>query len=320
MQREGKNLPDFLIIGAMKAGTTTLFRDLLANPQVFIPPLKEPANLRYDEVLTPIGLDAYARLFENARPHQTLGDASTQYTKMPDFTGSAGRARKLLGPDVRVIYLVREPIARIISHHYHWFTAGQGGADIDREVHEQPQYINWTRYAWQIEPWFDTFDADRIRIVRFEDYVRNRRSTVEALSRFIGIEPRPDLIDESTVFNRSDAKPIVKGFWSRVARSSVYRRIIATRLPYGAKDRLKQLLLPPAPPRPKPPSADTVAFIRDQLAKDQERLRVFMGLDQPVWGERTAVQQGRSSIERDTEGDQLTAAAGSEPRLKGNAL
>ena len=76
-------LPGFLIIGAMKAGTTTLYHDLLTNPQVFFPLDKEPGNLASHDVLGEDGRGRYASIFKTARPDQICGEASTTYTKLP---------------------------------------------------------------------------------------------------------------------------------------------------------------------------------------------------------------------------------------------
>ncbi len=126
-------LPDFLIIGAQKAGTTTLYRDLLANPAIFLPIDKEPGNLCEDDLLTDTGRSAYARHFANASTDQLCGEATTSHTKRPDVLGVPARARRLLGDKLKVIYLVREPISRIISHHHHELTSSEVTCGISRQ-------------------------------------------------------------------------------------------------------------------------------------------------------------------------------------------
>ena len=89
-------LPDFLIVGAQKAGTTSLYFDLLKNPAVFMPSDKELGNLLDDDVCTPPGRAAYAKRFRRARPDQLCGEATTSYTKLPDHPGVSDRARRVL--------------------------------------------------------------------------------------------------------------------------------------------------------------------------------------------------------------------------------
>ncbi|MHC4218058.1 MAG: sulfotransferase domain-containing protein, partial [Planctomycetota bacterium] len=173
-------LSDFLIIGAMKAGTTSLYRDLLDNPAVFMPVEKEPANLLSDEVCTSVGRRAYARHFERARPDQVCGEATTGCAKLPDIPGVPQRAKRVLGPKVKAIYLVREPVSRIISQHHHERSSRKISCDIDTAVREHSRFIDFSRYAMQITPWLEALGPEQVMLVRFETYVAQRLETVAA--------------------------------------------------------------------------------------------------------------------------------------------
>lgn len=273
-----------MIIGAMKAGTTTIFRDLDANPEVFIPYVKETGCLRYDRHLEGSGLEDYLVYFRPAKQGQVIGEASTQYTKLPDFPGVPQRARQLLGPDIRIIYLVRNPVDRIVSQHYHHMKSGQATADINREVRDNPRYLNWSRYAMQIEAWLDIFDPSQVMIIRFEDYTTDRKKWVAEVSEFISVNPRPDLINESAVWNRGEGKVIPVGsFWRTVRTSALYQKVVHPFVPPAVRERLRELVLPAAPPRLGPPNPETVSFIIDDLADEMDRLRRIMGWNQPIW-------------------------------------
>ncbi len=276
-------LPEFLIIGAMKAGTTTLYRDLERNPEVFLPFRKEPSHLARDEVLTPAGRDEFARFFRRARAHQKVGVASTQYAKLPDLPGVPERARRVLGPDLRVIYLVREPVARIISQHRHDAAVDLIACGIDEAVRTEPRFINYSLYAMQIEPWIETFGRQRVLILQFETFVRNRLATVEEVSRFIGVTPRPDLVQAGVAYNESDRKRILRGPLAVISRNVLYKKLVSPYIPLAAKEKLQEVLLPKAPPAPAPPSPETVALIRDKVRDDAERLRKILGRDEPLW-------------------------------------
>ncbi len=265
--------PDFLIIGGMKCGSTTLFRDLMTNPRVFLPIDKEPESLCHDEVLTEAGQARYAALFDKARSEQLCAEASTAYSKRPDFDGMAARALKVCGPELRVIYLVRDPVKRAASHHYHEYTRGNMPPSVDEAVEQYPALVNYSKYAMQVEPWIEALGEARVRIVRFEDYVSDRRTMSSAVCEFLGIEARPDLIDDGKVFNKGEGKQVMRGPWRLVGHNPVYRRYIRPLLPMGLKERLTRTVLPKAPPRPPPPTAETEALIREQVASDQRILR-----------------------------------------------
>ena len=264
--------PNFLIIGGMKCGSTTLFRDLLTNPRIYFPIDKEPENLCHDEVLSPAGRARYAAHFAAARSEQICAEASTAYTKRPDFEGMAQRALTICGPELRVLYLIRDPLARAISHHYHEYSRGNMPQSIDQAVRDFPALINYSRYAMQAEPWLDVFGPERVRFVRFEQYVTNRSELCARICSFLGVESRPDLIEADKVFNKSEGKAVMGGPWRHVAYSRLYRKVIRPVLPMRFKDRFKETVLPKAPERPAPPTDETVEFIRAQVADDQARL------------------------------------------------
>jgi len=284
-------LPNFLIIGAMKAGTTSLYRDLLTNPAVFMPLDKEPESLARDEVITEAGRAAYEALFAPAKPaHAARGEASTAYTKLPDFAGVPARARALLGRDLKCIYLVREPVSRIVSHHHHNVSAGIFTiTDVNAAVREYPELLNWTRYAMQARPWIDAFGAGNVRIIPFERYTKERRACVADLSAWLGVPPRPDLVDIEAVYNRSEGKPVITEGWKRIRLSGAYRRVLRPLLPTPVRDRLRQMLFPKAPERPAPPTPATVDWVYDQLSADLADLRSIMGAAARVW-DRAAVR------------------------------
>ncbi len=284
-------LPDFLIIGAMKAGTTSLYHDLSANPAVFMPTDKELWSLAQEEVCQPEGLQRYAKHFRKASTHQTCGEASTVYSQLPDITGVPQRARQVLGDQFKAIYLVREPVSRIISHHYHEWSAGKITCSIDQAVRTYPRLINYSRYAMQITPWLEALGSERVLIVRFETYINDRRPTVASISRFLGVEPCLGGLRIDKAYNKSEGKPVARGALAGLRRSRVYRRILRPILTPSARERLRFALLPKAAGRPDPPSVETVRHIFEQVRDDAEQLRVLMGRTDPLWDFQAALRR-----------------------------
>jgi len=276
-------LPDFLIIGAQKAGTTSLYFDLLKNPAVFMPSDKELGNLLDDDVCTPRGRDVYAKLFKRARPEQVCGEASTSYTKLPDHPGVPDRARRVLGADLKVIYIVREPISRIRSQHHHERYGARISCGIDEAVERYPRFVDYCRYTMQITPWIETFGRDHVLILKFESYIAERQTMADAISRFLGIDPAGVRVEPDVVYNASGGKPFRENHIEFVLSNPIYRNLVRPMLSAGARQSLRRFLLPKAPDSAETPSAETVRYIVNELAADVRRLGEIMGTDGPVW-------------------------------------
>ncbi|MEM7622382.1 MAG: sulfotransferase [Planctomycetota bacterium] len=277
-------LPDFLIIGAMKAGTTTLYRDLLKHPGVFFPLDKEPENLTRASVLEEAGTADYAALFKDAAADQLCGEASTAYTKRPTFEGVAERARTLLGENLRVIYLMREPIARTRSHHRHKLHFNECETeDLAEAIERHPELVDYSRYAMQLEPWLDALGADRVLPLEMEAYTADRAATVARVQAFLGLEPKPELVEADKVYNKADGKPVIEGRWRAFQQSGPYRKLIRPLLGVETRAKLRNTLLPKASGGPEHVDSAIERMLRDALADDQRRLRELMGDRAPSW-------------------------------------
>ena len=112
-------LPNFLIIGAAKCGTTSLYYQLKQHPQVFMPDTKEPTFFSERERgQWKRGLEWYESLFAARNNEIALGEASTSYSKASAYE-DAPRLIAATIPEVRLIYLIRDPIAQILSNYRH---------------------------------------------------------------------------------------------------------------------------------------------------------------------------------------------------------
>ena len=266
-----------MIIGAMKAGTTSLREDLAANPAIFMAP-KEPVHFAFDDVLTESGRRGYASQFSTATRGQICGAVSSGSASLPEAQGVPRRARTVLGPELKVIYLVRDPVERAVSHHRALLRAGEAGLDVDRELVHRPCYAQLSRYAMQIEPWVDEFGPANIVIVWFERYVAQRCATVAAVSQTLGVPPRPDLIFPDAAYNRAADKLVMPwyGLPPPVLRGA---RVV---VPGFVKSVLRRVVPRRQAPR-KDPCASTVRRFRELVREDLERFYAMLALREPLW-------------------------------------
>jgi hypothetical protein len=182
-----RRLPTFIVIGAMKGGTTSLFHYLDEHPQVHMSPLKE-VDFFVEESNWGRGFDWYARQFEGAGAATTaIGEASTLYTKYPQYRGVPERIRQHL-PDARLIYVVRDPIARLRSHYQHRTLIGSERRPIAEAVAADPTYIDTSRYGMQLERYLEHFPREQIQIITSEDLRSRRAETLAAVFGFIGVD------------------------------------------------------------------------------------------------------------------------------------
>lgn len=276
------SLPHFLIIGAQKSGTTTLYRDLKIQPGTFLPETKEPNDLAADRVLTPAGRRQYEGLFRRASAGDVLGEASTAYAKLPDVPRVPERALAVLGPGTRLVYIVRNPIERIVSHYHHEVNLGTTpDGDLDGAVRRDHRFVAYSSYAMQAEPWIDTFGRDSLLVLRFEDYVADRIGTLGAVLRHIGVAGPVAPVDEEKSFKKGEDAPILRGPLARVAESAAYRRAIRPLLSTELRERIRNAVLPRTPARREAPTQATVAYLLEQLRPDLDRQRRVLG--GPLW-------------------------------------
>jgi hypothetical protein len=184
-RRPGR-LPNLAVIGGLKCGTTSLHHYLNLHPKVEMSRPKE-LNFFVAELNWALGTDWYASHFSGAAPIR--GESSPHYTSRPRFEGVAERMRSVLG-DARIVYMVRDPIDRMLSHYLHNVGGGyEHRALADALADPQSAYVNRSLYSFQLEPYLEQFGSERIEIVAREELKDARLDTMRRLYAFLGVDP-----------------------------------------------------------------------------------------------------------------------------------
>lgn len=183
-------LPDFLIIGAAKAGTTALYTYLSRHPQIFGSRPKEPCFFDPD-VNWHRGRGWYGNLFSRALEDQLCFEASTNYTRFPQVADVPKRIHELM-PNVKLIYMMRHPVERAYSHYLHRFTKEVRPwhpIDVTFEdfVARDPMCLDSSDYAQQIEEYLKYFPREQLLLLRQEKLDRDPSSVLETVLRFLGL-------------------------------------------------------------------------------------------------------------------------------------
>lgn len=202
-------LPDFILIGSMKSGTTTLQRHLAAHPGVFMCTPKEPQFFSRDEAFAK-GLDWYRGLFAAAAEHQLCGEASTCYTRWPGFDGVPQRIQAQLH-EVKLVYQMRHPVERAYSHYRHLMQERElsGGGRIlsfEEALEEIEEITTSSLYLRQIERYLAVFERERLHCLTLDELEAGPAATLDALFDFLGLEPSSQTSRAPLVANRTGSR------------------------------------------------------------------------------------------------------------------
>jgi hypothetical protein len=221
------NLPQFLIIGVQKAGTTTLYNNLTQHPQLLMPGEKEVHffDLHYDK-----GIGWYKNKFRNRNPFRSriAGEASPYYL----FHPMVAQRVALHLPKVKLIVLLRNPVERAYSHFQHeikykreHLTSFEQAIEMENQriaadekalmegrlqksaAHQSFSYISRGLYAKQIERWLEYFPISQMLFLKSEDFFANPKAELPAVYEFLGVkEIFPKVLDAQNVNHYPELK------------------------------------------------------------------------------------------------------------------
>ena len=200
---------DFLIIGAQKCGTTNLASQLAQHPQICFCRIKEPhyfsKSKNWKRELT-----AYHKLFAPTGS-QLCGEASTSYTFLPEYLQTHLRLFAY-NPELKLIYIMRQPVQRIISHYVHRLIRGAVKYPFQAELLRNSDYINRSRYGIQIKPYLELFPHQNIILLILEEYIINTPQILERIASFLDISPAGFIGVDSSAVNASPGIHQLKRF------------------------------------------------------------------------------------------------------------
>jgi Sulfotransferase domain len=179
-------LPNLIIIGGLKCGTTSIHHYLGLHPEIQMSKPKE-LNFFVEELNWDLGMDWYRGRFDER--FGVRGESSPHYTNLPRYTGVAERIREHV-PDAKLIYMVRDPISRILSHWTHAVGAGYETRPMEEVLSRDDQtYVTRSRYWMQLQPYLEHFDRDRIQVLTQEELQGERDTTMRRAFDFAGVDP-----------------------------------------------------------------------------------------------------------------------------------
>lgn len=282
-----QRLPDFLVIGAAKAGTTTLHRYLQRHPGLFLCEPKEPEFFSRDEVFAR-GLGWYCSLFSAARSDQLCGEASTTYTRWPHTADAAARIAEVL-PRARLVYLLRNPIDRAYSHYAHHMRGGVT-MTFEEALDRDSIYVDCGLYMDQIDRYLKYYSRESLLCVMSDELRDAPGRALDAVLAHIGAPPRDLTSDGAIRENVGGTDHFIRAKTTQRLRALPGGRTLGNLLPKMVRQRAFELIraspvgsrlgaqasVPPMRP-------ETRALLAERFREPNARLAAFLGVDLARW-------------------------------------
>ncbi len=295
--------PDFLIIGAAKSGTTSLFYYFKQHPQIFLPENKEPGffafadtgvehfyfptymPIRDSTIRDAVG---YRSLFGNANADQRCGEASTIYLS----SQIAPKNIRQLAPNTKMIAILRNPIQRAYSNFNHFRADGlEPEPDFIQACFLEEQrkrsfwypayyYLENGMYSTQLRRYFDLFPADQIKVYLYED-LANPTEMVQDVLEFIGVDAN-EPIDTSAKYNISGQRRL-PWLYGLVRNNQTLKPLTRSAVPVKQWNMVKKVWDALMVSRPRSLTPREFATLAEYYQSDVRALSGMIGRDLEGW-------------------------------------
>lgn len=174
-----------MVIGAAKSGTTAISSGLALHPDICFSNPKETQF--FSDTEWRFKIDSYKKFFKESNL-PIYAEGSTNYTKHPHFNLDVHKDLHEYNPHLKLIYIVRNPIDRIISHYVHAYNRGyETNPNINEAIFSNPIYTDISRYYYQISKYISVFGKNQVKLVFFDDYTANPQSIFDEIFDFIDV-------------------------------------------------------------------------------------------------------------------------------------
>jgi hypothetical protein len=307
--------PDFFIVGAAKAGTTSIAEYLAMHPQIYMSPVKEPhffaTDINLDELRESVkrrlkaqdlesvfqgkttlhrayitDKNQYLRLFENAGNAITAGEASPSYL----YSSAAASEIFKFNPQAKIIILLREPVSRAWSQYLMDLRLAFTRKNFEDALAEDAAaetsgwgsrslYRELGLYSSQVERYFRQFPKEQILILLYDEMVSDTPGMLKKIFRFLGVDPE---FQPPSDVRKNVASVPRNRFMQKLLAMDVIRVKLRTALgDSGLKSAIKKMLYR-APLQTKP-STQTVHQLKQFFREDIDRLEKLTGIDLSAW-------------------------------------
>ena len=281
-------IPNFFIVGAPKAGTTSLYEYLSRHPEVYMPAaIKEPDYFSHEEIVqqqlyykTTHVKDAkgYKALFAGVTNQKAVGEASVSYLFYPQ---TANKIYKF-NPAAKIIIILREPVERAYSHYLMDYRLGLLDAAFEDIIFRKlehryadmyfQQVVSLGEYAEQITRYLEVFSPDQVKILFYDHLKTDPGGVMKSIFKFLEIDEAFP-IDTSQRFNAHAAPK--NGLVEKMYKMHHLRRSISQLVPEALKNSFRRVFFKQSK---KPEiSAEAKAYLTEHYRNDVQKIRELTG-------------------------------------------
>ncbi len=285
-------MPNFLIIGAAKAGTTSLYSYLEQHPQIYMSPSKEPRFFALEDETPSFGginhhninnssvtdLETYSQLFKGVTDEVAVGEASTIYI----YNEKAPLRIKHHIPNAKLVAVLRDPCERAFSSYMHLVRDGfetlefvEGLKAEEKRIQEnwQPLWFYKDRgfYYKQLIRYYDLFDAKQIKVYLYEDLLADSTKVIQDLYDFLGVDSSflPNL-DRANVSGIPKKRWLQSLFMKDNLLKSTIKPFLSSNIRRKISKGVQKRNLGAKPTMPRDIRQDLVAHYKDDVLKLQK--------------------------------------------------
>jgi len=285
-------LPNLVIIGAMKCGTSSLHNYLALHPQIHMSSTKE-LNFFVEDKNWQRGLAWYKSNFTN--PADVVGESSPMYSVYPAVQGVPARMHSII-PNTKLIYIVRDPIKRIISHYILNVTDGREKRSFSAVLTnlKTNHYVRCSKYYMQLEQFLDYYPPSSILVISLEELARERINTLSKVFSFLQVDPSFEHENFFVTVNESGKRGQLTTLGRQLKQLKTFIPGLKNSSDQGGWDfgsatRMRRLLSSVMPQLIERPVEQPILseYLRqelvDVLRDDVEKLRAFTGCAFAEW-------------------------------------
>ncbi|MBY8977355.1 sulfotransferase [Rhodobacteraceae bacterium NNCM2] len=308
----GPRFPDFIIGGAPKCGTTSLHFILGQHPEISMP----DEEIHYFDADDPIvhpdfffysggklewfdarpedkpNLDWYAGRFASFPRTACIGEDSTTYL----HSASAPDRIKALIPDVKLIFMLRNPVARAYSQYWHLVMTARATCSFEEALTRFPVIVIGSSYVDALRRYYDCFGRDAVKVVFFEDFVADNQAAIDDVTAYLSLDPMevkpdaswfnktkyPSRLETQLMLNQVGSRIVRQRYRNHTGQKTGLAQKIRHKLHYWWFARINPVFL--KNDRPPPMSEETRAYLTQHLIARNKGLSDLIGRDlSEIW-------------------------------------